>query len=175
MSEELSLEEKYKRMETFHYLKNGKRLIRRGLLKRIFFLSLKRQVNVFRSQTLVDNDEFDRLNIFKINLSDLEFKELKLACDYYLQNNLVSKTLQIANEFYFFTGNFIKILYKKENVRWHLIDEDLISLYPDNIVIKNKIPYIKNYNVHPLTPDYRFTNAFNLSKGREKNSTSIGT
>jgi hypothetical protein len=173
MSQELSFEEKYKRMEAFHYLKNGKQLIRRGLLKRIFFLSLKRQVNIFRSQTLVDHDEFDRLNIFKINLSDLEFKEFKLACDYYLQNNLVSKTHQIANEFYFFAGNFIKILYKKQNVRWDLLDYDLISLYPDNIVIKNKIPYIKNYNVYPLAPDYRFTNAANLSQRREEKSPSV--
>lgn len=173
MSQELSLEEKYKRMETFHYLKNGKQLIRRGLLKRIFFLSLKRQINIFRSQTLVDYDEFDRLNIFKINLSDLEFEELKLACNYYLQNNVVIRTNQVDDHFKFFSDNFIKIFYKKQNVRWDLLDYDLISLYPDNIVIKNKIPYIKNYNVYPLAPDYRFTNAANLSQRREEKSPSV--
>jgi hypothetical protein len=166
LDEQLSSQEKYERMSVFYFLKNGKPLIRKGLAKRILFLALNKKCTTIRSQT-VSVENFNRYSLLKVRLNDFEFKRLESYCLKYLTTYLLKRENSA-------TGNLIGLYYKRECVRWDLLDHDLISLYPDNIVIRNNIPYILNYNVY-IHPDYRINASPNFPEGGEENSPSNRT
>lgn len=163
MEEELSRKEKYERLATFYYIKNGKPLVRKGLANRILFLSIQRRGNIIRSQSLKDNC-FDRQCVISIKLDEIELKKFNLSCEHYL------KEFKIETEYnagFWKNKNLVNLFYRKQNVRWDLLDEDLISLYPENIVIRNNIPYIRSY-VNPIY--YRTITDINVTQGGEEDS-----
>jgi hypothetical protein len=170
---ELSLKEKYERMSVFYFLKNGKHLIRRGLINRILFLCFgSKKHHVFRSSVL-QHEIYDRSFLMRLNINNEELEKLKLVCNFYLETCDVRR--ETIPNFYnaFYEG--ILIHYKKENIRWDLLDRDLISLYPKDVVIKNNIPHIKNYRtIKHVNPNHIF-NITNVPEVRKEDGDSSRT
>lgn len=163
MSQELSLGEKYKRMAAFYYLKHGRHIVRKGLIKRIVFLALQRDCHIRESRSL--NNFLNRHNLFYLPLcNDEGINEIKKTCSRYLQNDFLIETEW---------GDYLDFFYRKESVRWDLLDEDLISLYPQNIKIKNNIPFIINYHVNDNSANNRFTVDPYVNEGGEEDSSEI--
>jgi hypothetical protein len=173
MDAELSYKEKYERMSVFYFLKNGKPLIRRGLFNRILFLCLGIRKYFIIKSSVLENEKYDRSYLIKVTLDDQQLQKLKLGCNFYLGDFDIQK--EKSYDFFGYRSDCIKICYKKENVRWDLLDRDLILLYPDNVTIKNNIPKIKNYrHAKHVNPDHIF-DSIDVSKIGEKNSSDFRT
>jgi hypothetical protein len=132
---DLSPEEIFKRKNIIKYIKTGKPLIRKGLFAKIFYLAglASKYANIFNSGG--SKNYLDRqVSLNALLMDDATLLKLEPFLNKYLEEFELRKE-SIA----------IVVLYKKDRVRWDLIDSDLRNNHSNNIKEKEGIPYIKDY------------------------------
>jgi hypothetical protein len=126
-------------------LKEGKMPIRKCLFKNIFYLSgIYNKVRQIQSSS-TDDSVYDKsyqiiLNTDKPSIV-IDNPNFINSLKRYLDNHFILKDDSWG---YFRTG--IRIHFNSNKVRWDLIDHDLRTKHPKNILIKaNGFAYVKNY------------------------------
>ena len=149
---EEEIEKKWKAQMAFSLIKNGKIPERRTLIRNLFYLSGLGEIYGFVKQTgeTFHKKKISIISMINFNLENeghFDFIYLKLHA---VLNRYVSGLeIYICKDFF----NCIKICYDK-NIKWHLIDFDLINFHNSNIKLKNHIPYIVDMRVFSQIHDF---------------------
>jgi len=138
-------EEKLKGALIFKYLRTGKIPKRKGLFKILFYLSGQGKnfmmINMTSSSVTNKRPNMDRTAEIKFKPNEFNLENLKSTLKKYLVNYELSYETQTPVH-----SHFITVYYLSKEIQWALIDEELRTNHLHNIIEKDGLPRIINYN-----------------------------
>ena len=135
---DLTPEQKLKGTMIFKYLKTGKMPKRKGLFRILFYLAgqHKHFVGINMTSSSITNK---RPNVDRT----IEIKILASKLNEDLLNEVLKKYLvEYELKFHLF---YVTIYYSSKQIQWSLIDEELRTNHSENIIEKDGLPRIKDY------------------------------
>jgi hypothetical protein len=145
------IQKEYKQKIFLKTLKEGRTPKRKCLFKNIFYLShVYRALRRIDSVTVTNDPKYNRKYV--LSLDGLFPKKRKdLLNDERLINSFKRYLInyRIGTDLCFTYQETLSIYFNYNEVRWDLIDHDLITYHPDNITRHktNDFVYVKNYNL----------------------------